>query len=392
MNRDLTESLISALLLTFFAALVAISQDLIGRNFLYLATLLTAYLLFKYPGARSPLRHPACLMGLAFITYLACSAFWGAGDVMPYIRWGCGLSFFWIAVILVCQTGTRTRLIRFATALQLIVIVASLYATVHYFASPGEPFRNIGPGILHHPIMGPSIVIAVGAAGVMMRGLLDEENIGLTILLIASVTAYTFTTDSRGPLLADAAWIGALLILQKKHLKYTLTVIGGLLAGLAALLAVEPGYYQTLVARGDTYRFAIWQQTLPELAKHPVFGWGIDFQFLNTSAAQKLWPITHLRIEHPHNLALSTIFYSGLIGLVLLFATTAFGLYYINRYRRQSFIHYAPMVLAIFCLSLTDLSRLLDSPSPIWFIYWLPTALLTGMAIRFSTRGDTHGR
>lgn len=370
-------------MLSFLGLMIIIGDDQISRLAFYLGCAVSLYVLFSDNTLKSGLLHPASLIGLAFIVYSVCTLFWGSGtELSHYIRWGFGLAGFWISLIIICQSPDETVIVRTATGLQLIIIIACTYTILHYLLSSTEPFRNQGPGILQQVILGPSVTIAVSAVSVMLLGMLNRGNNLLTFILIICVTAYTLTTSSRGPLLADGVWISSLLILQHNHVKRNLTVVCCLVAGFAIFFSFEPGYFQSLIARGGSNRLEIWKATLPVLQNNLFFGNGINANFMNSSAEAILLDITNEHIVHPHNLGLSTVFYSGLFGLIFLLATTAVAIYYALAYRLSSFKHYAPIVLAIFCVTLTDTHTLIMSPAPIWFIFWQPSAMLAGMSIR----------
>jgi O-antigen ligase len=159
---------------------------------------------------------------------------------------------------------------------------------------------------------------------------------------------------------------------------------------LALLYALIPDFFHSLIERGSTHRIDIWTATTKTLDDAPLFGKGINLKFVDTELSKSLVPVTGLNIQHPHNLGLSTWLYSGLTGVILLFATTISAPLIMAKKNVPALVAAAPVIITVLFLSLTDLSKLIAPPSAIWFIFWFPFAFIAGLSHREKIK--EHGR
>ncbi len=244
----------------------------------------------------------------------------------------------------------------------------------------------MGPGVIQHPIMGPSILIAVSATAVMILQILDRFPTKLAAILFSCLLIYTLTAASRGPLLALGAWGAALCLTSPVTRKIKWIAVLATCLSLMILYASIPEFFHSLIARGSTHRIDIWAAIIKTLDDALLFGRGINLKFVDTEISRSLVPVTGLNIQHPHNLGLSTWVYGGLTGVTLLFATTISAPWVMTKKNINYFIAAIPVITAAFFLSLTDLSKLIAAPSAIWFIFWFPFAFIAGLSHRNDAR------
>lgn len=382
-NFRTIKSLHPALLVVpFYASLLISADSQVSRGLFNLAAFYTIFWLWKNRASFSSKFNLSSLIGVIFIAYIAASSLWGeSSDINTYLRWGAGLSVFWITLTILAQASEKHL---YETALLLIfcTCIAALYSSINYFVSSDAPLRNMGPGMIRHPILGPSVLISVGATSVMLLQYCKRFPLALISVLFASLLIYTLTTASRGPLLSLGVWGLALALVSPVPLyvkKVAITL--GILFLLGLYLAL-PEFVLSLIERGSTYRIDIWKTVIPTLQDNFFFGHGVSLDFVTTETSRKLEEITGLAIEHPHNLGLSTWLYSGLVGVMLLATTTLSGIAILYKKNTTSLFYCFPLMCAVFFLSLTDLSKLVSPPSAIWFIFWLPFAILSGLSTR----------
>jgi O-antigen ligase len=111
----------------------------------------------------------------------------------------------------------------------------------------------------------------------------------------------------------------------------------------------------------------IWTYTLSRVAEKPWFGHGLA-AYLGMEQGN---------FTFPHKIFLSTLFYSGIVGLALLLALlVACFIGIIRNWRRPA----APLLLALLTHAiigrLTDLGQLTPGPAPLWIILWLPIGFI----------------
>lgn len=372
----------SVLIIPFYTSMLISADSQLSRWLFNFFALFIAYTLWDKRKELPEKLNSSALLGVALILYTMATLFWGEGDSFSsYIRWGTGLLFFWLGLILI-SCSPKEKLKETALHLCIATLAVCIYTILNYFFSSDAPSRNMGPGIIQHPIMGPSILIAVSASAVMMLQALGKFPTKLAAVLFSCLLIYTLTTASRGPLLALGAWGAALCLTSPVSPKTKWLAVLATCLSLIILYAVIPDFFHSLIARGSTHRIDIWAATVKTLEDTLFFGRGINLKFVDTELSQSLVPVTELHIQHPHNLGLSTWVYSGLTGVILLFATTISAPLIMAKKNMSYLIAAIPAITAALFLSLTDLSKLIAPPSAIWFVFWLPFGFIAGLSHR----------
>ena len=188
---------------------------------------------------------------------------------------------------------------------------------------------------------------------------------GAYLLAAAIMAADIMLTKSRGPILA--AGLASLFLCAAAGWWRTImaAVLSAPLAWWLAPVAVRAG----LLRPGEPSRLLIWRDALGEIAERPLFGHGL---------AANLPPAPGLDASFPHDLYLSLLFYSGAVGLLLFVALVAA---LARRLLAARGTHEATWLsaLAINALvaGLTDFGQITKGPGPLWFILWLPLALIS---------------
>ncbi|MBV1952504.1 MAG: O-antigen ligase family protein, partial [Cycloclasticus sp.] len=175
-------------------------------------------------------------------------------------------------------------------------------------------------------------------------------------------------TYSRGPLLAifGALLLGVILSRERKT---------RLLLGLVIVIgAIWLGYQDTgnMLARGVGVRPHIWLNVWFEVLQAPLIGHGLlSDESINMTSAD----VGSLMIDHPHSIFMATLFYGGLVGMVLLLGLLVSGARAGVSACREGQGEMLLLLLLAVALGVTDNNKLLLSPSPLWLFYWLPFGL-----------------
>ena len=115
-------------------------------------------------------------------------------------------------------------------------------------------------------------------------------------------------------------------------------------------------------------RFSIWRHTLAEIADHPWLGRGFDYglEFINYSGEH---------ITTTHSVYLGSLLKGGIIGLLLLLAVIASGLWRAWCKRRGD----SRYSLAIFMYALIFMASqgmfIVSNPRETWVLFWLPLGI-----------------
>lgn len=193
------------------------------------------------------------------------------------------------------------------------------------------------------------------------------------LLVALTLAAGIGLTGSRTPQAAVAVCAALGLALSRQWRLLGLATVA-LVLMIGALLAA--GYdYQAAVARGDSYRAAIWQQFAARVAKSPWLGEGVLTDD-STQVASRSVGAPPLTMNHPHNVYLATTLYGGLPALAMLLGLVWLALGQGARLARRGEPAWLMMLLVGLLCMLTDGDRLLHAPRGIWFYFWLPVGVL----------------
>jgi O-antigen ligase len=259
-------------------------------------------------------------------------------------------------------------------------INAVLALIQHLILHPGG-LRMRGWGIGGEPVLGASI-IAVLFVLTLDRLLAKRGKQWVQACFICLFMAFLLQSGSRGPILAAAT--GALYLLAGQPRKIWIWITGAGAAVLVLLVLLEPSTIrqtiQLAVARGDDYHSDIWKEAVKLILQRPFIGYG----------SQARLPIVILTLHYPfpHNLYLSILFYTGIIGLLLFlgFVTSCF-LQLGMAQRGRVALCLVPLITG-----LTDLSQIIKGPAAIWYILWVPFLLAIGTFLPKAPKAAPEGR
>ncbi|MGK2942639.1 MAG: O-antigen ligase family protein [Immundisolibacter sp.] len=180
-------------------------------------------------------------------------------------------------------------------------------------------------------------------------------------------------TGSRSPLAATMVCVGLGLALMRK---WRLLGLAAVVLGLTISILLASGYdYREALARGDSYRTAIWRQCAARIAERPWLGEGILTDD-STQVGSKVNRGLSLSMAHPHNVYLATTLYGGLPALAILITLVILALRQgIAVAHRGEPAWLLMLIVGLLCM-LTDGDRLLHAPRGIWFYFWMPVGVL----------------
>ena len=320
---------------------------------------------------------PAAALALALVVWSGLTLLWGQDDGHRSWRFAgdsAASAGFVLAMLAVLgQAWVRTALAR------LLVVAGGANAafSIAVFFITHPVFRRLtGWGATSHPILGAA-VMAVAGLTALARVLVPAAPLRARVPNLAAalvMAAFILLTESRGPLLA--ASIGVVFLCAASVWRVRA------FAGLAALVGVWfalPGAARqhgeaVLVERGSSHRFEVWDYTLTRIRERPLFGHGLaaNLHFVLDDARKNA-------LTFPHDLYLSLLFYSGVVGLLIFLALAAVLSWRLVLGVRRPDGEWAWLTalwLNVLVVGLTDLGQITKGPGPIWFIVWLPVGLL----------------
>ena len=334
------------------------------------------------------------------IVWSALTLIWGENpghERVPKFLFGALWTAIFVAALITTLREHQTSARNIGTALIVAGAANAAFSILLYFYKIPPEWRLEGWAETRHSILG-ALVIGVCCLFAIDRALHERERRRLYLVAAALCLGFILLTGSRGPLIAIAIAAAILALARGFSIRRGVALAGGIL-GLVALIAIVVFVFQPTLSSEflhrnldrPSYRLDIWTYTLSRVAEKPWFGHGLA-AYLGMEQGN---------FTFPHNIFLSTLFYSGIVGLVLLFALLAacfIGI--IGNWRRPA----APLLLALLVHAviggLTDLGQLTPGPAPLWIIFWLPIGFICAALTQrppapsdlWRDRGEAEGR
>jgi O-antigen ligase len=286
--------------------------------------------------------------------------------------------FLWMALAVFANRAINSPALLKSLMFTTLVMIPVSYVFYHYDPTKTENFLPIGRA--HNPIpIGNLYAVAALIAlwQYFQKSTCARLKIACAFCYLLAVLAIVMTTQ-RGPLLGLAAGTG-LCVLLLCRLRYSL------MAGLAAfaLIADYLLYYTHgagilpldslysmathFFTQRDSSRLIIWQHAFTRILDAPWRGHGLHAPFVMEGIPGAV---------NPHNLFLSTLYYYGILGLSLLLVPL-FSAFVVCLKQRHSPYHQLCLILVVHAVvaTFTNYGQVVQSPSPLWTIYWLPIAM-----------------
>lgn len=262
--------------------------------------------------------------------------------------------------------------------LTTLVMIPVSYAWYVYDSSKTPHFLPIGRAHNAIPIGNLYAFAAlIGLWQYFQQGAATRLKIICGLCYLLTALAIVITTQ-RGPLLGLAAGTSvALLLLCRLRYSVTAGVIVLALVGDyllyyshgAGILPLDSAYalITHFFTQRDSTRLVIWQHAFTLILDAPWLGHGLHAKF----AVEGI-----IGAVNPHNLFLSTLYYYGIVGLGLLLLPLISAFIICLKQRRAPY-HQLCLILLVHAVAatFTNYGQVVQAPSPLWTIYWLPIAM-----------------
>ena len=308
---------------------------------------------------------------LLLFVYAMLSTLWNAPSVedFKYFKRFLIILLFILSLIAISRVKTEN-------IVMLLLIAASIYAIAAYYSfyfdyivqKKAISTRIIGLGNLSNPLLSSHIygvftVFILVYFFAIKRNL--KKDIGLIILFVG-LLSFVLLTQSRTPLVGFASVLVLLLWMHRsKYLLYFFFIS----LGLAIIYFILN--YDALTARGLSYRPEIWSIAISKILENPILGAGIGTDIsIYIEELKKTFSDTH-------NIHLGLTYNLGITGL-LIWIAFLISLFMIYLKNKTSLIAQLGIVLLAYGMSasLTEGTSFFSRPKEIWFLTWLPIALL----------------
>lgn len=326
------------------------------------------------------------LISSLFLGYLWLTTFWSDTDerlkeVLDNLRYGAMILSFLGSLFFL----NRRHESYLDTFLQAIVIAATCSALLGlYWHLQEHAFlhqRLNGPGRLENAVVAG---FGYGMSALLALYLTFSQNkkfvfrvmyaACFSILVIALLSTHT-----RSAMLGFAVSAVILAPFLAPSTKKRYQWLGAAAVILVVALMVYLNWVtilRTLAAQNE--RIEIWLYVLNKVQLQPWFGYGI--------ATDDKVPGTKYIYNHPHSAYVATLFYGGIVGLVLLLTTLITSAWVSLKQIPKQFAAFSLSVLCYSGITMgLDGYQILDKISYIWIIFWLPV----GIAMVLADKGKT---
>ena len=322
------------------------------------------------------------LVGLYFF-YMFCTLFWaesfGISDLSQYGRRILYILIFIAATIYLTQTNAQflKKLLTYVCSVAIIVG----FGNALFYYSKHSIFGTLwGYGLLSSPSRAASQYGFVTIASIYL--LLQQRTLRAQFFYSGMVLvnfSYVLLAQSRTTLIALAITIFTWLLSawlfhgveENNYLKRLSVLLVVLFVGISALLFGFPEFSKAIFEKqGLLYRLEMWKQLLGQIEKAPWFGHGLNAQ------VRLVMPNGFVFI-HPHSVYMGTLFYGGIIGLLILLAALFCALWQsFNPLGHRRNLALASMILYGALTMVSNGNMVIHHPQPFWLFLWFPVALV----------------
>jgi O-antigen ligase len=314
---------------------------------------------------------------MLLLVYLTVSGLWSRQFAWgAWLREAKGLPYLGVYLaVLACVCARRPATFeRLLSAIALAAVAGTVASAAMFYARAPWPARLEFAAAVYNAneaatIVGTAVMLVLFHILPASATPLRHRLWGACALVLMGGIALT---GSRTPLVAALICVALGFALRRQRqllLGYGLVVLA------AGALLMNADVTRQALARGDSYRLAIWSQFSARVADKPWAGEGLltDETTELKVISGRADPIT---FPHPHNVYLATTLYGGLPALGMLLVMIALALRQGWRgATRGEPVWLLLLLFALLCM-LTDGDRLLNAPRAIWFYFWLPVGVL----------------
>ena len=363
---DRLAPLLPGAVLVFVAALYVLPSEPAAADIFYVAVIPAVLACLLRGRGKDWLPGAGTKLAIALVLWSGLTLIWGHDDKHRTAKFALDsvTTACWVAALFAVLPDARWR-VTLRSVLIGVGAANAVLSIVLFFVLPQPGPRLTGWGVTTNAILGAN-AMAVPYLTALWRGLTGAEGRRATSFAAAGVMAlFVVLTESRGPLLAGTLATLFLCVWGPWRVRALFGI-----AALAAAWALLPASLQrhqaaVLVERGSSHRFEIWRETIRLIGERPLFGHGLASNLGVPEAT------------FPHDLYLSVLFYSGLVGFLLFAALLGAAAWRAARlWRTPEFPWGAALFLLLLTAGLTDFGQITKGPGPIWLVFWLPVCLL----------------
>ena len=328
---------------------------------------------------------------LLWLGYLAVTVTWSDPLAIKHVE-SVVRGFLWTGAFLLVTIHLSRQEQKFPEYLFIAVAVVSsataALAILLLESSPDPSGRLTGIGqIGRHALLTASfygVAVLTTGFGLAVRAESPRSRLLYAAMLLLLLAALALTA-SRGPMLgvALAAMVG-LVAARRWAIAVAIAVIGAAIVAAGAITDAGPFDF---IARGGAYRLEIWSTVIADIREAFWFGHGVATDLPTTVIPNGQ------SFRTAHQMFLANHFYGGVPATILLLMVLGAAARTAVRVSRAggSFVH-AALLIYMLVVGMTYIDRVIKSANDVWFIVWLPLALLAGQEALLNERASRDNR
>jgi len=317
--------------------------------------------------------------------FAATSTFWNDPNVADsrHIRYIINIVLFILAFVY--THSYRPQFIEKALLLSALVWgVYGLFELYSFYYIQDQPLsmRIVGRGSLTNTLL-TSHVYGAFASFIAGYYLVKSKYVSLQIFLIFILTTlliFIIQTHSRTPLVGLCA-VFAFLFMKHRNKQTTYFFIILILL-FSTYLAFN---IELITKRGLSYRPEIWAIAFKDISLKPIFGHGLE------SSMSFFIPSLQTAFSDSHNIHIAFLYSFGLTGFVIWLSLlgSLINTYKNNANNRLASTGFSILIFGFFA-GMTEGGSFLGRPKEVWFLTWLPVAILVAAEIHLYSKNSNE--
>ena len=390
--RQLSGNLLPVFYATFIFGFFLFPSTKFHSNFYYISVAFpfVILILMKKVDLRPLFSSRTFLLIILYLVYMFCTLFWadslGLSDLSKYGRRVLYVLIFVSVTIHLTQWYPNFLQRLLMLLCWTAVIVAIVTIIFFYRQNPFPENRLHGYGLLWHTFYASSLYGIIILACIYLQ--MSQTSVGMRLFYLGLVLVsffYMLLAQSRIALFslvgAMIAWqlLAWLLLKQEKgtYRKMPLIVFLVIVVASTAFFILYPEFFgQKFLSGYSLSRLQLWGKILEQVKDAPWFGHGL-------TADPRAEYVPGEILVHPHSVWVGTLFYGGIVGLLLFIAVLVSAFWQGFGSVKQSINSVAACMVLYGALCIVpNGNMLIHHPKPFWLFFWFPLALVVASEIR----------
>ena len=305
---------------------------------------------------------------VALLTYTGITLFWG-NDIAVHnyvIKLACMFLLYYALFLIWYYRPDRFNKITSLYQISALLFTGNILLKLNNFHISAFD-AALPPSIHHHVLAGWYFAVT---ALLSLYQIIYKKHTKTNLLFFTLFTVMTFLSQSRSAMtvLFLGIFVLSFYAIKKEQSILLLKIILVSVCLFIIIYTLWPDFFHSLIARGDAGRSTIYADGLSVISRSPyslLLGHGANASIIDFTI--------HVKTIHYHNLLLSTLFYTGMLGTVILLSCLAYSIIP----SLLSFKHnvWSIVLIAILMGTITDFDQFYTYPKSVMLCFIIPMIL-----------------